>query len=519
MPGPAARPYTIEEYTRTVCPHCFAERARRSDETGVFKDGMLVSHDGAVWLRRFCAAHGETESLYEEDAALWRARAGWQTPTLPIVPDRAGNDAGFPDGYRDGLPMGHGQHTCILLLNVTKRCNYACPACYASALSPGVPEEDSPTLPCLARTVDTVIAREGGRLGVLMLSGGEPTVRRDLPDILDAMAGRSITRIMLNTNGRRIVRDDRFLELLMKHRRRVEVYLQFDGLRPSTYEALRGEDVSGEKREALRRLNDAGIFTTLVMTVRKGLNEDEVGDVARLGLETPRCAGLAIQPMFTSGRVPAHDPMDRVTPTGILRRIGAQTGGLVSGEDFIPLPCSHKDCCDITYMLKTADGGWKSLPSLIGKDELRRWIHAVANTISFESLSSDVRAMLTSGAIQRVFSEQMKVGTPDLVGDILGMCQCIPGLPESLGALWGMVRKKSDAMDRVAERTFRITVKQFMDAHTFHEARIRQCCVHVGTYEEDPRRHSFCWRWLFEDAVDAPEAGFIPAAALLRKRA
>ncbi|HWA81963.1 MAG TPA: hypothetical protein VG820_00915, partial [Fimbriimonadaceae bacterium] len=67
MPGLAPRPYLIEEYTRTVCPHCFAERRRRSDEEGVFVDGMLVSRDGKVWMRRFCQVHGETESLYEED--------------------------------------------------------------------------------------------------------------------------------------------------------------------------------------------------------------------------------------------------------------------------------------------------------------------------------------------------------------------------------------------------------------------------------------------------------------------
>ena len=61
------RPYKIEEYTRTVCPHCFAERQRASNEKGVWKDGMLVSHDGSLWMRRTCSIHGETESLYEED--------------------------------------------------------------------------------------------------------------------------------------------------------------------------------------------------------------------------------------------------------------------------------------------------------------------------------------------------------------------------------------------------------------------------------------------------------------------
>src|SRR5207247_5806934 len=153
--------------------------------------------------------------------------------------------------------------------------------------------------------------------------------------------------IMSNTTGRRIARDDRFLQFLHQCRHRIEVYLQFDGLRSSTYLALRGEGVAHEKLAALRRLNEAGVFTTLVATVKRGVNEEEVGEIVRLGLETPRCAGLAVQPMFGSGRVPPYDPRNRATPTGILRRLGDQTKGLVDWTDFIPLPCSHKDCCDI----------------------------------------------------------------------------------------------------------------------------------------------------------------------------
>src|SRR5579862_9380588 len=134
--GLAPRPYLIEEYTRTVCPQCFESGPRRSDED-IFVDGMLVTHDGSVWMRRFCPAHGESESMYEEDAEIWRSRSGWGTPTLTITPDRVDNFAGFPEGYREGLPASHGQHTCILLLNITENCNYRCPTCYASALDPG----------------------------------------------------------------------------------------------------------------------------------------------------------------------------------------------------------------------------------------------------------------------------------------------------------------------------------------------------------------------------------------------
>lgn len=356
----------------------------------------------------------------------------------------------------------------------------------------------------MLRTVDKTILREGGKLGVLMLSGGEPTVRRDLTEFLLRAFERPITRVLVNTNGRRIARDDAFLRFLADHRDRVEVYLQFDGFRESTHLALRGERLAEEKRRALDRLQAAGIWTTLVQTVVKGLNDDEVGAVLELGLATPRCAGLAIQPMFGSGRVGPYDPLDRVTPTGVLRRLGAQTDGRVTHDDFVPLPCSHRDCCDIGYFLRTpskgsSGGEWRSLASLLGRDELKRWIHLVSNTISFEGASEAVRELVRGGVLQRVFSESQKVPALELARDILTMCDCVPGLRELLTP--GGTR---ESLDRMAERTFRVTVKQFMDAHTFHEHRIRQCCVHVGTFEEDPRRHSFCWRWMFEDASDFP---------------
>ncbi|MCC7479755.1 radical SAM protein [bacterium] len=517
-----ARPYLIEEYTTSVCPHCFAEKQRRSDDADVWKDALLVSHGGKVWMRRFCEVHGETESLYEESAEIWRSRKGWSTPTSTMTPDRPGNVKAFPDGYREGLPASHAQHTCILLLNVTERCNYACRACYASAKPPGMPEPpiEYPSIDEMQRTVETVIAREGGKLGVLMLSGGEPTLRADLPEIIERFSKLNIVRIMLNTNGRRIAEDDEFLAMLARNRGKVEIYLQFDGFRGNTYHALRNEDVAAEKLAAIQRLEDAKVFFTLVTTIKRGVNEDELGEIVRLGLTHPHCSGMALQPMFGSGRHPGYDPQDRATPTGTQLRLEEQTGGLLGPKDFIPLPCSHPDCCDITYMIQCGDGQWRSLPQLLGRDELRKWIHVVSNTITFDELSLPVMEMLKSGSLQRVLSEQMKLGTPQLMMDLASMCDCIPGLPAVLGGVWQAVcgigaRLKGGAgkgdvpqdltpYERVAERTFRITIKQFMDAHTFHSARIRQCCVHTGTFEEDPRRYSFCWRWLFDDASDFP---------------
>ena len=515
------RPYVIEEYTRTVCPQCAIEYSIRSDDAQTWKDGMLVSHDGSVWLRRWCARHGESESLYEESLELWHARRGWSTPTSPITPDRSDNFAGFPEGYARGLPASHGQHTCILVLNITDRCNYGCTTCYASALSPGTPSKhERPTIDDVIFTVKTIIAREGGKLSVLMLSGGEPTVRDDLPQLIEALLPLPITRIVLNTNGRRLARDDKFLGFLQRHRSRIEIYLQFDGSSTRTYLALRNENVLHEKLQTLQRLNDAQLWTTLTMTVRRGVNENEIGEVARLALETAHVSGLALQPMFGSGRAPDFDPLSRATPTGVIKRLEEQGGGQFKTSDFIPLPCSHRDCCDISYFLKTPDETWKSLPQLIGRDELKKWLHLVSNTISFDNLSQPLGELLKSGALARIWSEQMPTSATKMALDLSQMCDCVPGLQPLLGGLWKVAAKRSQdrVLEQLAQRTFRVTVKMFMDAHTLHEARIRQCCVHTGTFEEDPRRFSFCWRWIFGDASDFPsheiQSSFVPLSSL-----
>ena len=495
----APRPYTIEEYTRSVCPQCIAKGGVRSDDPNVFVDAMLVSHSGSIWMRRYCHEHGETESLYEEDAEIWRSRSGWQTPTLTMTPDRADNFAGFPDGYREGLPASHGQHSCILLLNLTEHCNYKCPTCYATALEPGTPapQSEKPSLPELLHTVDTMIEREGGRISVVMLSGGEPTLRRDLETLIEELAKRPITRILLNTNGRRILKDKKFQKFLHQHRGIVEVYLQFDGLRDSTYEHLRAAPLAQEKLETLKVLNDNRIFITLVATLKKGVNDDEIEDLFQLGLATPYCSGLALQPVFGSGRNSGIDPMDRITPTGVIRRTGKP-------NDFIPLPCSHKDCCDIAYFVQDDKGKWNSLVSLIGRDELKKWIHLASNSISFENVQESLKAMIKDGTLQRILSEQQRASSLQVAGDLFKMCDCVPGLTDLMGGIWKAFGGEQKLLENMAMKTFRVTVKMFMDSHTFHEARIRQCCVHVGTFEEDPRRYSFCWRWLFEDAEDFP---------------
>jgi hypothetical protein len=115
----------------------------------------------------------------------------------------------------------------------------------------------------LLGSVDTRLARENGRIDVLMLSGGEPTLYPELAALLRELVARPVVRILLNTNGVRLARDDALLELLAGYRDRVEVYLQYDGPSAATNRHHRGADLGRLKESAVDRLSDRGVFTTL----------------------------------------------------------------------------------------------------------------------------------------------------------------------------------------------------------------------------------------------------------------
>ncbi len=259
----------------------------------------------------------------------------------------------MPGGYLAGLGEMQTQHTCILLEDVVEACNLRCPTCFTDSspeLRGIVPVED------VLANVDQRLAREGGRLDVVMLSGGEPTLHPELPRLLAELAARPVVRILLNTNGVRLARDQALADLLAEHRERVEVYLQYDGTTAEASRHHRGGDVRALKQEALRRLSAREVFMTLTMTASLGVNDGEIGDVLRVALETSYVGGVSIQPVFGSGRATPLDPLDRLTHTGVLARLGPQTGGLVTWRDLTALPCSHPHCCSVGYLIRDDAG-------------------------------------------------------------------------------------------------------------------------------------------------------------------
>ncbi|MEU8251973.1 radical SAM protein [Nonomuraea sp. NPDC048916] len=484
--GMGLRGDRILRYVNAFCPHCHSRDLDRVERLS----GYLVVREDRVWLERGCREHGLVRTLYDENPEILTYLEEWTAPTKQHVPDVAGNWLPVPSAYLQGLPEMQTQHTCILLEDIAEACNLRCPTCFADSspdLSGIVPVSE------VLANVDQRLARENGRLDVLMLSGGEPTLHPELKTLLAELEQRPITRILINTNGVLIARDDSLLDLLTAHRERVEVYLQYDGSSAEASKHHRGGDLRRLKAQAVQRLSEREIFTTLVMTAALGVNDGEIGDVVRLALDTPFVGGVSLQPQFGSGRSEPIDASDRLTHTGVLKRLGPQTGGLVTWRDLTALPCSHPHCCSVGYLIRDDSGQWRSLTALIGHDRLKANLGLVSNRIADTEIPRELR-LAVQESLLGLLSEQSSLSHPQ-IGDLWrDICEnCDLGVATLLtlasSALPGRRRKLRRML---GERVVRLTVKPFMDISTMIEERLTQCCVHVGTRAEQDQCAPFC---------------------------
>ena len=476
--GMPVREDRILRYVNAFCPHCHDEEPNRPLEKVERLSGYLSEAEGQVWLVRGCPVHGKVVTHYDEDAEILAYLEQWTAPTKVHIPDSPGNYEPLPAAYMRGLGEMQTQHTCILLEDINENCNLRCPTCYADSMPEltGVASVED-----VMANIDQRLDREGGRIDVLMISGGEPTIHPRFIEILEQALQRNVVRILVNTNGVTLSRNDELLSFMHDNRDRVEVYLQFDGFKKETHLHHRAADLRSIKERTLDRLSQAGVFTTLTMTAALGVNDDEIGAVVIKALDTPYVGGVSIQPQFGSGRSGPINPLDRLTHTGVLKRLGPQTGGLVNWDDLTALPCSHPHCASIGYMLRADDGEWKSLVGVIGHDRLKEHLDLVSNRINDPELTSELRALVKTSLLG-LLSEQTSLSHPTVMDLFRDVCEaCDLGLSTLLKMAAGSKRQSALLREMVGTRIKRITVKPFMDINTMLEERLMQCCVHVGT--------------------------------------
>src|ERR1700737_4269810 len=316
--------YVFYEFTRRIFPQC-----RR------VIDAQIILRDDKVYMRKRCPECGPFEALVYADAQAYTTFSRYNRPgTIPLAYGSPIHD-GCP--HDCGLCPDHQQHTCLGIIEVNSVCNMDCPLCFSTA-GPGF----SLTLEEIESMLDDFVRTEGVP-EVVQFSGGEPTIHPQIIDFVNAAKARGIRFVMINTNGKRIARDDKFVEHLAEVK--PAFYFQFDGFERRTSLTLRGDAVIVEERiRALDRLATAPLHVTLVPAIERGVNEHELGRIIDFAISHPAGRGIHFQPAFHSGRHPGHDPMQRVTIPDILRGVEDQTAGRFVVSDFIPVPCCFPTC-------------------------------------------------------------------------------------------------------------------------------------------------------------------------------
>jgi hypothetical protein len=430
--------------TTSMCPHCHALVA-----------GAVVRRGGEVLVTRSCPEHGRVDGLVCSDVEWYERLPLFDVE--PVRPKAAARprDKGCPTDC--GLCTAHRQIAGTAAIEISNRCDAACPVCLADNVGTfdlSVAE--------VTEAVDALL-RSQDRVDAVALSGGEPTQHPQLFEILDALDRPGVQRIVINTNGLRIARDDAFVERLARHPK-LYVSLHFDG---SGARALRGVDPVVQER-ALERLFARGIDAAPLVLAARGVNDGELGPLVAGLLRRPNVRTIMLSMLAqvgSRGATFAADPRTRLTIPGALDCIEATSGGALRKRDFIPLPMPNPLCAAIGYFL-VMEG---EVTPLVPLAPLERVIAYTRNS-NFGRADDELEALMHL-AIDDVYASP-DAHPPGLLGRLRRLLATL--FPEDRALA-------PEERTRLAEEHMKtVYLYQFMDPWTFDAARLDKCsCQHL----------------------------------------
>lgn len=442
------------ENTESVCPVCLKKIP-----------ATRVARGNDVFLVKTCEDHGTF------DTVIWRGTPSieeWQRPKEPA------HVAVFYGNVRRGCPFdcglceGHRQIPCSVLIEITDRCNLNCPVCFADS---GSAKTEDPSLDRIRWLLERAIASAGP--SNLQISGGEPTLRNDLADIVKIAREIGYSFIQINTNGLRLASDKDYINRL-KDAGLTSVFLQFDGVHDKIYEPLRGKALLNVKLQAIENCGADGIGVVLVPTLVKGINTDSIGDIVRQALHmAPTVRGIHFQPVSYFGRFPGQAQNERrFTLPELMRALEEQTSFLLKIRDFLPPGCEHAHCSFHATYINSADGKLRPLAfkpeggccsTDFGGGGVRKTVESVSRrwTMLPNNLSSNALPIFENGCCAKPSLTRVE---EDFDLDFL--------------------------ISNAASGSFTISAMAFQDADNLDLERLRGCCISV--ISNDGRLIPFC---------------------------
>ena len=466
-----ARKLQVIKQTKSICPECLKPL-----------DATIFEQDGKVYMKKECPKHGFFQDIYWSDYEQYlRAEKfrydgeGMNNPRTKKVNDCP---------YDCGICPQHKSHTALAIIDVTNRCNLKCPVCFANAAAAGYVYE--PTREEIRGMLENLRRNDPVPATALQFSGGEPTVRNDLFDLIRMAKDVGFRHIEVNTNGLRLSQSVDYCKAL-KEAGMSTVYLQFDGLTSDVYKFIRGIDLLDTKMKAVENCRKAGIESiVLVVTLVKGVNDKQLGDIidfAVKNFDVIRC--INVQPVSLCGRLPQEerDKM-RITIPDFMREVETQTDGKIKVSDFYPVstvvPISkavgalkdkryveftaHPHCGMATYIF-VEDG--KIVP-ITRYGNVDKFVGTMKKIYADASKGSKRKAKLRlAGALRYIkFSFLRK-------------------------HVWGVVRDGSyEALGNLQRKAILLSSMHFMDPYNFDLERVQRCVIHYAV--PDGRIIPFC---------------------------
>ena len=458
--------------TKSLCPECLK-----------VIPATIYEEDGKVYLNKRCAEHGEVTDLYWGDSEQYRRVVKYESLGTKLDNPRTTVVKGCP--YDCGICTEHNSHTVLAIIDVTNRCNLRCPICFAHAGAAGYLYE--PTREQIRGMLENLRSNTPVAPPALQFSGGEPTVRDDLPDLARMAKELGFDHLEVNSNGIRMAESVAYCRTL-KEAGVSTVYLQFDGVTPEPYIVARGFDLLPIKMKALANLKEAGFRSVVLVPVLVGgVNEGQVGDIIRFAIEHQDIVrGINFQPVSITGRINRKErERMRITIPDLMRLAEEQTDGLIRRDDWFTVPTVtpfarfvgklkkrkyvdfsvHPHCGMATYLV--ADGD-RMVP-------ITRYLDVDGFLQEIENASKK----LDEGHATRA---KISIGSAALKHVSFGMLRKL-----LLPIIWsGDYHSLSD----LHHKMIMVGAMHFMDSYNFDLERVNRCAIHYAT--PDGRIIPFC---------------------------
>ncbi|MHA2394962.1 MAG: tetraether lipid synthase Tes [Promethearchaeota archaeon] len=311
--------------TKSICPECYK-----------ILDAVIFENEGKVYIKKTCSEHREFSDIYWEDYKQYYRAAHYKHNGIVIQNPRTKEDKGCP--YDCGICINHKSSTMLGIIDVTNRCNLRCPICFARAGAAGYVYE--PSVKQIKEMMKNLRDNDPVKTPTLQFSGGEPTVREDLLELITIAKNIGFPFVMVDSNGIKMSESLEYCRELKKSGLD-SVYLQFDGLTSEPYLKARGINLLQIKLQAIKNLKEAGFTNiTLVPVLIKGVNDNQVGEIIKFAIENRDCIkAVNFQPISFTGRADKEQREKiRITIPELIQLVEEQTKGYIKQSDWFPVP-------------------------------------------------------------------------------------------------------------------------------------------------------------------------------------